>query len=281
MSTETSARIVFLGCGSMNEAILGGLLAGGLPPANVTATVRRPERAKELADRHGVTTLSNNENPRANVEAVADADIVIMGVKPVGIQSLAAEIAPNLKPDTVVISVAAAVSIPMMEAELPDGQPVIRTMPNTPSKVGRGVVALAAGTHATDAIMAKAKEIFTASGTVVVVPEDQIDAVSAVSGSGPAYAFYLAEAMAAAGEKLGLDAETSRVLARDTVAGAGALLSEPDADAEALRIAVTSPGGTTAAALETFTAKGLPDVIEAGARAAAARAAEITAELQK
>lgn len=265
----------------MNEAILGGLLAGGLPPANVTATVRRPERAKELADRHGITTLSNNENPRANVEAVADADIVIMGVKPVGIQNLAAEIAPNLKPDTVVISVAAAVSIPMMEAELPDGQPVIRTMPNTPSKVGRGVVALAAGTHATDAIMAKAKDIFTASGTVVVVPEDQIDAVSAVSGSGPAYAFYLAEAMAAAGEKLGLDAETSRVLARDTVAGAGALLSEPDADAEALRIAVTSPGGTTAAALETFTAKGLPDVIEAGARAAAARAAEITAELQK
>lgn len=265
----------------MNEAILGGLLAGGLPPANVTATVRRPERAKELADRHGITTLSNNENPRANAEAAADADIVIMGVKPVGIQDLAAEIASSLKPDTVVISVAAAVSIPMMEAELADGQPVIRSMPNTPSKVGRGVVALAAGTHATDAIMERAKGIFTASGTVVVVSEEQIDAVSAVSGSGPAYAFYLAEAMAAAGEKLGLDTETAKILARDTVAGAGALLSEPDADAEALRIAVTSPNGTTAAALETFTAKGLPDVIEAGARAAAARAAEITAQLQK
>lgn len=265
----------------MNEAILGGLLAGGLPPSNVTVTVRRPERAKELADRHGVTALSNNENPQANSEAAAGADVVIMGVKPVGIQDLAAGIAPALKPQTVVISVAAAVSISMMEAELPEGQPVIRSMPNTPSKVGRGVVALAAGTHASEETMARAKDIFSASGTVVVVPEEQIDAVSAVSGSGPAYAFYLAESMAAAGEKLGLDPETARILARDTVAGAGALLSEPDADAEALRIAVTSPNGTTAAALETFTAKGLPDVIEAGARAAAARAAEITAELQK
>lgn len=265
----------------MNEAILGGLLAGGLSPSKVTVTVRRPERAKELADRHGVTALSSNDNPQANSGAAAGADVVIMGVKPVGIQDLAAEIAQALKPGTVVISVAAAVSISMMEAELPDGQPVIRSMPNTPSKVGRGVVALAAGTHAGEDTMAQAQDIFSASGTVVVVPEQQIDAVSAVSGSGPAYAFYLAEAMAAAGEKLGLDAETAKVLARDTVAGAGALLSEPDADAGALRIAVTSPNGTTAAALETFTARGLPDVIEAGARAAAARAAEITAELQK
>lgn len=279
MSTDTT--FAFLGCGSMNEAILGGLLAGGLPPTNVTVTVRRPERAKELADRHGVTALSSNEDPQANPDAAARADVVIMGVKPVGIQDLAASIASSLKPEAVVISVAAAVSIAMMEAELPDGQPVIRSMPNTPSKVGRGVVALAAGSHASDDTMSRAKDIFASSGTVVVVPEDQIDAVSAVSGSGPAYAFYLAEAMAAAGEKLGLDAETSRILARDTVAGAGALLSEPDADAAALRIAVTSPNGTTAAALETFTAKGLPDVIEAGARAAAARAAEITAELQK
>lgn len=265
----------------MNEAILGGLLAGGLEPSNVTVTVRRPERAKELADRHGVTALSSNDNPRANSDAAAGADIVIMGVKPVGIQELAASIAPALKPETVVVSVAAAVSISMMEAELPEGQPVIRSMPNTPSKVGRGVVALAAGTHASGKTMDMAKDIFAASGTVVVVPEEQIDAVSAVSGSGPAYAFYLAEAMATAGEKLGLDAQTARILARDTVAGAGALLSEPDADAEALRIAVTSPKGTTAAALETFTDQGLPDVIEAGARAAAARAAEITAELQK
>ncbi len=265
----------------MNEAILGGLLAGGLDPSNVTVTVRRPERARELAERHGVTALSSNEDPQANVQAAASAGIVIMGVKPVGIQDLAAEIGPSLKPDTVVISVAAAVSIAMMEAELPAGQPVIRSMPNTPSKVGRGVVALAAGSHANDDIISRAKDIFAASGTVVVVDEEQIDAVSAVSGSGPAYVFHLAEAMAAAGEKLGLDAETARVLARDTVAGAGALLSEPDADAEALRIAVTSPNGTTAAALDTFTAKGLPDVIEAGARAAAARAAEITTELQK
>lgn len=265
----------------MNEAILGGLLAGGLPPANVTATVRRPERAEELSARHGITAWSNVQNPRANVEAAAAADVVILGVKPVGTQDLAKEISASLNPNTVVISVAAAVSISMLEAELASGQPVIRSMPNTPSKVGRGVVALAAGSSAGAGVMEQARGIFAASGTVVEVPEDQIDAVSAVSGSGPAYAFYLAEAMAAAGEKLGLDAETARILARDTVAGAGALLSEPGADAAALRKAVTSPNGTTAAALETFAAQGLPDVIEAGARAAAARAAQITAELQK
>ncbi|MDN3482663.1 pyrroline-5-carboxylate reductase [Arthrobacter sp. APC 3897] len=272
-------HLTFLGCGSMNEAILSGILAGGLPAAQVTATVRRPERAAELRERHGINVLANNEDAEANRTAVAGADVVIIGVKPVGVAALLEEISSALPAGAVVISVAAAVSLQMLEAGLPAGQPVIRSMPNTPSKVGRGVVSISAGSSATEATMALAAELLSATGRVVQVPEDQVDAVSAVSGSGPAYAFYLAEAMARAGVELGLDPELSTVLARDTVAGAGYMLAEPGADAAALRRGVTSPNGTTEAAIRTFDEEDLPGVIARGARAAAERAAEITAEL--
>jgi pyrroline-5-carboxylate reductase len=279
MDTGT-LNLTFLGCGSMNEAILGGILAGGMPVSQVSATVRRPERAEELRGRYdGLTVLAGNEDPEANRTAAAGADVVVLGVKPVGVAALLSEIAPVLHPGTVVISVAAAVSIEMLEAGLPEGQPVIRSMPNTPSRLGRGVISISAGTNATEATMSLAAELFSATGRVVQVPEEQVDAVSAVSGSGPAYAFYLAEAMARAGEELGLDAELSAVLARDTVAGAGYMLAEPGAEAAVLRRAVTSPNGTTEAAIRSFDEQGLPDIVARGARAAAERAAEITAEL--
>ncbi|WP_427015533.1 pyrroline-5-carboxylate reductase [Pseudarthrobacter sp. P1] len=272
-------RIAFLGCGSMGEAILAGLLAAGTQPSAVVATVRRVERAEELAARHGITAISSNEESAANSEAVVGADVVILGVKPVGIAALCREIAPALGRGTVVISVAAAVSLEQLEAALPAGQPVVRSMPNTPLKVGRGVVALSAGTSTTVEQLATAHQVFDGSGIVLDVPEDQQDAVSAISGSGPAYAFYLAEAMAAAGVEFGLSEATARVLARETVAGAGLMLAEPGADPTALRRAVTSPNGTTEQAIATFDARGLPGIISAGAKAAAARAAAITAEL--
>jgi pyrroline-5-carboxylate reductase len=178
-----------------------------------------------------------------------------------------------------VVSVAAAVSIAQLEAALPAGQPVIRTMPNTPAKLGRGVVSVSPGTNCTPDQLQKVKEILQGAGTVVEVPEEQVDALSAISGSGPAYAFYLAEAMAAAGQELGLDAELSLLLARETVAGAGFMLAEPGADPAALRKAVTSPNGTTERAIATFDERGIPSIIAAGARAAADRAAEITKQL--
>lgn len=274
-----SKKIVFLGCGSMGEAILTGLLAAGTSPHSVTVTVRRPERAEELAQRHGVTALASNEEANANVEAVAAADVVILGVKPIGIATLCREIAAHLGSNTVVISVAAAVSLAQLEGALSEGQPVVRSMPNTPLKVGRGVVALSAGKSADEHHLAAAHEIFDGSGVVLDVPEDQQDAVSAISGSGPAYAFYLAEAMAAAAEGFGLKPEIARILARETVAGAGLMLAEPGADPTALRRGVTSPNGTTEQAIATFEARGLPDIVAAGAQAAAARAAQITAEL--
>lgn len=279
MANNISQHVSFLGCGSMNGAILTGLLAAGLPAGQVTATVRSPEKAAALAARHGVAVLSTAEDEGANRKAAEAADVVLLGVKPVGILDLAREIGPALKPGTVVISVAAAISIDMLEAALPAGQPVIRSMPNTPSSLGRGVLSISAGTSATAELMEQARIILSAAGTVVEVPEEQVDALSAVSGSGPAYAFYLAEAMAAAGVKLGLDEDLARLLATETVAGAGYMLAEDGADPTALRKAVTSPNGTTERAIATFDEQGLPDIVAAGARAAAERAAAITREL--
>ena len=279
MTTPDAPRIAFLGCGSMNESILAGLLAAGLDSRRVTATVRRAERAAELRRRHGVTALATSEDAAANTVAAQDADVVILGVKPAGTVALARGIGPSLQPTAVVLSVAAAVTIAMIEAVLPEGQPVIRSMPNTPSRVGRGVLSISAGTAAGPGQMAQARELLASAGTVVEIPEDQVDALSAVSGSGPAYAFYLAEAMAAAGVDLGLDAGLAALIARETVAGAGFMLAEEGADAATLRRAVTSPNGTTQSAIETFEELGLPGIIADGARAATARAAEITREL--
>ena len=275
-----SNRIAFLGCGSMNEAILGGLLEAGTDPEDVVATVRRAERASELAERYpGITAIAGEEEPDNNKQATKGSAVVILGVKPVGITDLAREISPDLSPETVVVSVAAAVSIAQLEAALPAGQPVIRTMPNTPAKLGRGVVSVSPGSHCTPEQLGKVKDILRGAGTVVEVPEEQVDALSAISGSGPAYAFYLAEAMASAGEELGLDRELSLLLARETVAGAGFMLAEPGADPSALRKAVTSPNGTTERAIATFDEQGIPAIIAAGAKAAADRAAEITKQL--
>lgn len=272
-------KIVFLGCGSMGEAILAGMLAAGVPPVSVVVTVRRPERANELATRHGVTALASNEEAGANALAVAGANVVILGVKPVGTLDLCREIAGALDSAAVVISVAAAVSLAQLEGALKPGQPVVRSMPNTPLQVGRGVVALSGGSSVDEHHLAAAHEVFAGSGVVIDIPEEQQNAVSAISGSGPAYAFYLAEAMAAAAVSFGMEPQNAQVLARETVAGAGIMLAEPGADATALRRAVTSPKGTTEQAIATFDRLGLPGIIEAGAQAAAARAAEITAEL--
>ena len=264
----------------MNEAILGGLIAGGTDPSDIVATVRRAERADELAKRHhGITAIAGEEEPENNKQAATGAGVVILGVKPVGIADLAREIGDSLASDAIVISVAAAVSLEQLEAALPAGQPVIRTMPNTPAKLGRGVVSVSPGTHCSPAQLQRAKDVLAAAGTVVEIPEHQVDALSAISGSGPAYAFYLAEAMADAGVELGLDRELSLLIARETVAGAGLMLAEPGADPTALRKAVTSPNGTTERAIATFDARGLPAIIADGARAAAARAAEITKQL--
>ena len=265
----------------MNEAILGGLLEGGTDPMEIVATVRRAERAAELAERHaGITAIAGSEEPDNNKQAAKGAGIVILGVKPVGIAELAREVSGSLSPDTIVISVAAAVSIAQLEAALPAGP---AGDPDDAQHSRRSWAAAWSrclpGTNCSPEQLQRAKDILGAVGTVVEIPEEQVDALGAISGSGPAYAFYLAEAMAAAGVELGLDEELALLLARETVAGAGLMLAEPGAEPAALRKAVTSPNGTTERAIATFDDRGMPAIIAAGARAAADRAAEITKQL--
>ncbi|MFL4474584.1 pyrroline-5-carboxylate reductase [Paeniglutamicibacter sp. MACA_103] len=281
LSTSALAanKLAFLGTGSMNGAVLRGIIATGYDPAAIVATLRSDAKAQALRAETGVTVLIGAQDPQSNAKAVKDADIVFLGVKPVGIAALCDEIRDALKPTAVVVSVAAAITIDMIAAHLSPGQPVVRSMPNTPLQVGLGAVGLSAGPTVSEAALATVVDLFAGSGVVHVVPESQQDAVSAISGSGPAYAFYLAEAMAAAGVKLGLDPALATDLARATVAGAGKMLAEPQADPSALRQGVSSPNGTTVQALAVFEAEDLPGIVARGAAAAAARAAEITGEL--
>lgn len=270
--------LAFLATGSMNGAILRGVLAGGTEKGAVRATTRSASSAEKLRDETGVTVFAGEEDADANRTAVKGADVVLLGVKPYAILDLAREIAPALDPGTVVVSVAAGVTLDALQKALPQGQPVVRSMPNTPSSVGRGVLSVTPGEHASREQLDAVKDVLAAVGTVVEVPENLIRAVTGVSGSGPAYVFYLAEAMQHAGEQLGLDAETARVLAKETVSGAGVLLAPDDADPAALRKAVTSPGGTTEQAITTFDEKGLREIIAAGAEASATKGDQMEKE---
>lgn len=262
----------------MNGAILRGILGAGHDPKNITATLRSDARAAQLREL-GINVLIGNEDPEANKKAAAAADIVFLGVKPVGITALCDEISSALNESTVVVSVAAAITLATMQEHLPAGQPVVRSMPNTPLMVGAGVVGLSAGVAVSEQQIERVVELFSGSGDVHVIDESQQNALSAISGSGPAYGFYLAEAMANAGIAMGLDEKLATDLARATVAGAGKMLADPEANPAQMRRAVTSPKGTTEQAILTFDEQGIPAIIEAGAKAAAARAAALSDEL--
>lgn len=274
--------VAFIGTGSMNGAIATGLLASGFDPAKIRATVGSHASIKKLrtklgADTEALTILASEDDPEANLQAVKDADIVLLGVKPYAILDLAREIAPALTPTAVVISVAAGITLKALEAALPQGQPAIRCMPNTPSRVGKGVLAISVGNTVNTEQQDAATQILKAAGTVIEVAENQMSAVTAVSGSGPAYAFLLAETMAAAGIKLGLDQTTATKLAAATIAGAGHLL-EVDPNPQELRQAVTSPQGTTDRAITAYKNGGIFELTETAMRACADRNDEMTAE---
>lgn len=274
--------VAFLGTGSMNGAIATGLLAGGADPSGVRATVGSSSSIEPLRKKlgeHGsaVLVLAHETDPDANLRAVDGADIVLLGVKPYAILDLAQQIAPALGPRTVVVSVAAGITLDALAAALPQGQPVVRCMPNTPSRVGKGVLAISVGSTVDAGQREAAIRVLSAAGRVIEVQEELMGAVTAVSGSGPAYAFLLAETMAAAGVKLGLDEKTATELAAATVAGAGYLL-EAEPNPEALRQAVTSPHGTTDRAIRAFTEGGLFKLTETAMRACAQRNDEMTVE---
>ena len=278
-----TATVAFLGTGSMNGSILSGLAANGFDAENLRATVRSEESASKLPEKiglQGLKVLSSESDPEANQKAASEADVILLGVKPYDILELAEEIADSLSSDALVISVAAGISLEALQKALPEGQPAIRCMPNTPSRVGKGVLAISASESCNDKHLELAHEVLSAVGTVIEVEEDQMDAVTAVSGSGPAYAFLLAETMAQAGIKLGLDDETATKLAAATVAGAGYLL-DADPQPESLRKAVTSPGGTTEQAILAYQEGGLAELTEKAMNACATKSQEMTKEYSK
>ena len=268
--------LAVLGAGSMAGAIVTGLLESGLPlDGEVVLTNRSRTAAERWAGVAGVRALATEELAEANQLAVAGAGLVLVAVKPLMVPDVLAEIAPKLAPGTVVVSVAAGVTTATMEALLPETVAVVRTMPNTPTAVRRGVTGVAAGARASDADLAVVETLFSTIGSVLRVDERQIDALSTISGSGPAYVFYLIEQLEAAALALGFDAAQAALMVRDTFAGSLELLAASGQEPAELRRRVTSPNGTTERAIAAFDAAGLPQAFREAPNAALARAREL------
>jgi pyrroline-5-carboxylate reductase len=271
----TLPSIAILGTGSMGGAILSGLLGPDVTVSGgIRVTNRSVEKAEALAS-DAVESLATSTDPDANKHAVTGARIVLIGVKPVMVPDLLREIADSLEPDAIVVSVAAGVTIATMEALV--ANPVLRSMPNTPSLVGRGVTGLAAGTRSTPEDFALVRSLFETVGAVVDVPESKIDALSTISGSGPAYVFFLIEQLTSTAVKLGFTPEEAATMVEGTFIGATALLAASDADPAELRRRVTSPKGTTERAIAVLDEADLSAVFDRATAAALARATELAA----
>lgn len=243
-------NIAMIGVGSMGGAILSGLRAPGVTVQGPIAVTTKSAASAAAYDGEGdVVAYSSEHQPDANRLAVRGAKLVVLAVKPWLIHDVLREVAGDLDADAVVVSVAAGVTTLSMEALLPAGIAVVRAMPNTPSHVGLGVTGIAAGASADDNALSLVGRLFETVGEVLVVPESQINAVAAVSGSGPAYLFLYVEEMTAAARRLGFSEHQARMLAQQTVIGAAELLRQSGEDPAELRRRVTSPKGTTEQAI--------------------------------
>ena len=250
----------------MAEALIRGLLRGKVFAADdIIVSGPREERMRELREKFGVrTTLDNRE--------AAGASIVVLSVKPQILSRVLEQIAVAIRPDALVISIAAGVPVAAIQSRLAPGARVVRGMPNTPALVDAGATAIAGGEHARESDLEDAKRIFDAVGITVILDESQLDAVTGLSGSGPAYVFLLLEALLDAARQIGLPAPAARRFVEQTVAGSAALAAaSPDPPAELRRI-VTSPGGTTEAAMAVLEAKGVREAFIAAVLAAHAKA---------
>lgn len=270
--------IAMLGVGSMGGAILSGLRA---PEVRVDGPIRVTTQsvasAARFDDDAGVVAFASETDPDANRRAVAGAQLVVLGVKPWAVHGVLREIADVLAPGAVVVSVAAGVTTASLEALVAEGVAVVRAMPNTPAHIGRGVTGLAGGATANADDLALARQLFETVGAVLVVDEAQINAVTAVSGSGPAYLFLFAEQMTAAARRLGFDAAQAELLVQQTIAGAAELMVRSDQDPAQLRRDVTSPKGTTERAVEVLQSAGWGELFDRALAANIARSEELEA----
>jgi pyrroline-5-carboxylate reductase len=262
--------IGFLGAGNMAEAMIRGLIQGHVVlPANIFASAPRAERLDELATTYGIVTSTDN------AEVARRADILILSVKPQILERVVHEVSAHVRPGTMVMSIAAGVDTATIESLLPPASRVMRAMPNTPALVRAGATAISRGQHATDADVAEAKLVFDAVGMSVVLDENQLDAVTGLSGSGPAYIFLILEALADAGVKVGLSRRNAQRLAAQTVMGSAKLLLDTDEHPGKLKDMVTSPGGTAIAGLHTLEQGGLRTTLINAVETATKRAREL------
>ena len=267
---KLSQHVGFIGAGNMAEAMIKGLLGAGVVAAKqVSASEPRRERLDELKQRYGIHATAHNE------DVVRRAEIVVLSVKPQILPRVCDEIAPHLKPRALVIPIAAGVPVAVIEAHLPPSTRVVRVMPNTPALVGAGATAIAAGGHATEDDLAVAKQIFDAIGMTVILDEGQLDAVTGLSGSGPAYVFLIIEALSDAGVKMGLSRYNAQALAAQTILGSAKLLLETGEHPGRLKDMVTSPGGTAIAGLHTLEAGGLRTTLINAVETATLRSREL------
>jgi len=263
--------VAIFGAGVMGETLLSGLLRAGRPADQLVITERRAERAAELTEKYGVRVLDN-------AEAAALADTLVLVVKPQDMGGLLSEIHDHVAEGNLVVSLAAGITTTYLESRLPQGRPVVRVMPNTPALVDQGMAAISAGAHCDPEHLHEAQALLAATGKVLEVPEKLQDAVTAISGSGPAYIFYVVEAMIEAGVVLGMPRTTATELVVQTRYGAATMIKETGQHPTVLREQVTSPGGTTAAALRELDDHKVRAAFITAMEAAAKRSAELAGE---
>lgn len=270
MSILAAHTIGFIGGGNMAEAMIRGLVRGGhVPSDRVAASGPRTERLDELKREYGIDTTTNNR------ELVQRCGIVVLAIKPQIMDKVLREITDQINPATLVVSIAAGVDTETIEESLPDGMRVVRAMPNTPALVGAGATAISPGKHASQADLTVARALFDAVGITVELEELHLDAVTGLSGSGPAYIFLILEALADAGVKVGLSRRNAQRLAAQTVMGSAKLLLETDEHPGKLKDMVTSPGGTAIAGLHTLEQGGLRTTLINAVETATKRAREL------
>ncbi len=263
--------IAFIGAGNMASSLIQGLQGSGTPAADILAADPAQTQLDRLAPL-GIKTTTDN------AAAVADAEILVLAIKPQITGDVLSQL-PQLPSNQLVISIVAGIDMKSLEAWLPQGQPIVRCMPNTPALLGAGITGLYANDNVNEAQRSRAEAVLNAVGSSVWVHQESLlDAVTAVSGSGPAYYFLLMESMVASAQALGLDAETSRKLVVETARGAALMACQGDADPATLRQNVTSPGGTTEAALKIMTDNALPQIVSQALEAAADRAQALAKE---